>query len=224
MAEILNCMRILTRLIPFLYEAEHLKDWQEDFFWKPRRPTRVLGGTERRTPVYFDGLDPHRKYQQGEFEQAIGPPLGEILLELIVDYLFFPGFAIPRRFRQDGTLDTEVIVKVWQSGIGSNKSLMCTKEHERNQMETLRLLIALSSKPMYTQTSRFIRTNLRRTQTLNSGVSGAAAACDVEALTWMTTRLESRVTNGIVCSLLNTVRGWHRQDVLLTKRASHASI
>jgi hypothetical protein len=160
-------MRILTRLTPYLYEAEHLKDWQEDFFWKPRRPTQVLSGTERRTPIYFDGIDPRRKYRQGEIEQAIGPPLGEILLELIIDYLFSPGFAIPRRYRQDGTLDTEIVVKVWQSGIGSNKSLMCTKEHERNQMETLRLLIALSSKPMYTQTSRSIRKNLRQSQRLN---------------------------------------------------------
>ncbi|KAF1822772.1 uncharacterized protein K489DRAFT_318710 [Dissoconium aciculare CBS 342.82] len=185
-AEILNCMRILTRLLPYLYEADHLKDWQQDFFWKPRRPTRVLGGTDGRTPIYFDGLDPRKKFQRDEIEQAIGTPIGETLLELIIDYLFFPGFAIPRRVREDGTLDTEIVVKVWQSGIGSNKSLNCTKEHEKHQMETLRLLIALSSKPMYTQTS-------------------AVATCDVEPLTWMTTRLESRVTNGIVCSLLNTV-------------------
>jgi hypothetical protein len=204
-------MRILTRLLPYLYEADHLKDWQEDFFWKPRRPTRVLGGTEGRTPIYFDGLDPRKKFQRDEIEQAIGPPIGETLLELIVDYLFFPGFAIPRRVREDGTLDTEIVVKVWQSGIGSNKSLNCTKEHEKHQMETLRLLIALSSKPMYTQTSRFTSANGHEWRMLNYREPGAAATCDVEPLTWMTTRLESRVTNGIVCSLLNTVR--HSYDM-----------
>ena len=29
----LNCIRILTRILPFIYEAEHLEEWEDKFFW-----------------------------------------------------------------------------------------------------------------------------------------------------------------------------------------------
>lgn len=109
---------------------------------------------DQKSVVYFDGLEPHKRLSAQDAEKELGPPLGETLLDLVVNYLFFPGFAIPRRLRSDGTFDSEVIVKVWQTGIGSNKSLNCTKDNEKNQMETLRLLIALTSRPLYIQSSK----------------------------------------------------------------------
>jgi hypothetical protein len=33
----LNCIRILTRILPFIYEAEHLEEWEDKFFWGVRR-------------------------------------------------------------------------------------------------------------------------------------------------------------------------------------------
>lgn len=32
---LLNCCRVLTRLIPFIFEDIEHKQWEEDFFWKP---------------------------------------------------------------------------------------------------------------------------------------------------------------------------------------------
>jgi hypothetical protein len=32
----LNCIRILTRLIPFIFESEEMADWEEKFFWTPQ--------------------------------------------------------------------------------------------------------------------------------------------------------------------------------------------
>jgi hypothetical protein len=148
--EIVNCIRILTRLFPYIYEADHLRDWRESFLWRPRRPTFTPGKADASGRTYFDGLDPQKKYTESDAEKDIGPPLGETLSECVTDFLFFPGFTLPKRFRNDGSLDTDIIVKVWQTGIGSSKSLNCTKDNERNQMECLRLLIAVSSIPMYT--------------------------------------------------------------------------
>ncbi|KAI9869757.1 MAG: hypothetical protein M1823_008963, partial [Watsoniomyces obsoletus] len=33
----LNCIRVLTRLLPYIYEADHLAEWEETFFWAVRR-------------------------------------------------------------------------------------------------------------------------------------------------------------------------------------------
>ena len=33
----LNCIRILTRILPYIYEAEQLQDWEDKFFWGVRR-------------------------------------------------------------------------------------------------------------------------------------------------------------------------------------------
>lgn len=51
----LNCVRILTRVLPFIYEAEHLEQWQERFFWaKRRKKTREA---QLRAQVLFDEAD-----------------------------------------------------------------------------------------------------------------------------------------------------------------------
>lgn len=33
----LNCIRILTRILPYVYEAEQLQAWEDKFFWGVRR-------------------------------------------------------------------------------------------------------------------------------------------------------------------------------------------
>jgi hypothetical protein len=33
----LNCIRILTRILPYIYEAEQLSEWEDKFFWGVRR-------------------------------------------------------------------------------------------------------------------------------------------------------------------------------------------
>ncbi len=34
---VLNCVRVLTRVLPFVYEAEQLREWEERFFWQRRK-------------------------------------------------------------------------------------------------------------------------------------------------------------------------------------------
>lgn len=33
----LNCIRILTRILPYIYESDRLVEWEEKFFWGVRR-------------------------------------------------------------------------------------------------------------------------------------------------------------------------------------------
>lgn len=33
---LLNCCRILTRLMPFIFESAECQQWEESFFWTPR--------------------------------------------------------------------------------------------------------------------------------------------------------------------------------------------
>ncbi|KAK4616666.1 ATP-dependent RNA helicase DBP2 [Fulvia fulva] len=73
--EIVNCMRILTRVIPFIYEAQHLRDWHDSFFWEPRRPWSA---------------EPKREIRE---DMHIGKPLGQETLEIVTNYLFFSGIG-----------------------------------------------------------------------------------------------------------------------------------
>lgn len=34
--QVLNCVRVLTRVLPFVFESEDLLDWEDRYFWTPR--------------------------------------------------------------------------------------------------------------------------------------------------------------------------------------------
>lgn len=142
----LNCIRILTRLLPYIYEAEHLEDWEEKFFWAGRRKkTRRAQLAER---VLFDesqseeGQQDERP-QEEDYEDA--KPLAEELLDTLIDLLFFEGFTIPQIPNAKG----KVTYSIWQSGIGCNTAMGSNKELENNRCEILRLLLTFTSKSMY---------------------------------------------------------------------------
>ena len=141
----LNCIRILTRLLPFLYEAENLDTWEDKFFWSARRKRTKKGGQQKST-VLFDTEHPDQEVEEEEnedFEDA--KPLAEDLLDALVDMLFYTGFTLPIVERSR----TKVTYSIWQTGVGCNTPTSVTKEMENNRMEVLRLLITFSSKSMY---------------------------------------------------------------------------
>ena len=151
--EILNGVRILTRLLPYIYEAEHLQDWEEKFFWTPRKPVCYTDPktSERK---YFDGLDEEKTLPEEQKDKEIGPPLGEQLVDILINYLFYPNFTLPARRDANGMPELKPVFVVWQSGIGANKGVGMTKDHERNAVEVLRLLLALSSRALYLPPSK----------------------------------------------------------------------
>ncbi|KAK5166734.1 uncharacterized protein LTR77_008278 [Saxophila tyrrhenica] len=188
--EVLNGVRVLTRLLPYIYEADHLNDWEAQFFWAPRKPAEYVNPKSGQKK-YFDGLNETKTVPEQQKDAVLGPPLGEQLLDILINYLFFPNFTLPPRNDDNGLPELKPKFVVWQSGIGANKGVGMSKENERNAMEVLRLLLALSSRAMYL-------------------APGIVAEKDVKPLTYLTTQSDRQVILNTLCSLLNTVLKYHQ--------------
>lgn len=187
----LNCIRVLTRILPFLYEKESLQAWEENFFWARRRKrTRTsLIANE----VLFDESQEVQPRPPEEFEDA--KPLAEELIDTLIDFLFFSDLTVPRQ--PHGS--PKVSYSIWQSGVGCATSIPTTKEHESNRCEILRLLLTLTSQSMYMSPSVL-------------PLKGA------RALTHICTCPDKQVVLSVLCSLLNTA-SYHirpRKSYILT--------
>ncbi|KAF2744920.1 hypothetical protein M011DRAFT_469950 [Sporormia fimetaria CBS 119925] len=176
----LNCIRVLTRLLPYLYEADHLEAWEEQFFWAARRK-RSRRGQLARTEVIFDEEDPDQTPTQGEPEFEKAQPLAEEIIDTLIDLLFFSDFTLPRA--PPGK--SKVTYAIWQSGVGCNTPVASTKEYENNRTEILRLLLAFASKSMYMS-------------------ANVLPVKGVKAITYMATCPDKQVVLSVLCSLLNT--------------------
>lgn len=144
--DVLNCVRILTRLLPFVYEAEHLEDWEEKFFWARRRKkTRQaqIAGEVLFDEAQQDGLAPRAE----EYEDV--KPLAEELIDTLLDLLFFADFTIPVL----PTAKSKISYSIWQSGVGCNTAMGSNKTLENNRCEVLRLLLTMTGKAMYLPSS-----------------------------------------------------------------------
>lgn len=145
--ELLNCVRVITRILPFIFEKEALEDWEERVFWTARqRPKRNVNDSSE---VLFDESEDKRKREQ-EDETEPAPPLGEELIDALIDLLFLSGFTIPKNLSK-----SKVYYAIWQSGVGSTSPAGTSKELEDNRIEILRCLLALVSKSMYMTTSKW---------------------------------------------------------------------
>ena len=189
--EVLNCVRILTRLLPYIFETDQLHEWERRFFWEPRKPAQIWNKKYNRPGEYFDGLDPAKKFANDDSEldigqKEIGPPLGEHIIDLLVRYLFFAGFTLPKRLDSEGFPDLNVAYHIWNSGIGCRQSVGMTRENERNAVEVIRLLLSLFSRQLYLPPQ-------------------IVAEIDVRSLSHMTTKPDRQVALSLICSLLNTV-------------------
>ncbi|KAL1593827.1 hypothetical protein SLS60_010560 [Paraconiothyrium brasiliense] len=175
----LNCIRVLTRILPFLYEADHLGAWEDKFFWGARRKRSRRG--QLRTEVLFDEADPEQTptEHEPEFEQA--KPLAEDIIDTLIDLLFFSDFTLPKV----PTGKNKVTYAIWQSGVGCNTPTASTKEFENNRTEILRLLLTLASKSMYMS-------------------ANVLPVTGVKAITYMATCSDKQVVLSVLCSLLNT--------------------
>ena len=142
----LNCIRVLTRVIPFLYEADHLESWKERTFWQKRRRPIPKSQRHVKSEVLFDEGQQDEAPQsevEAQFEEI--RPLGEELVDTLVDLLFYLDFTLP----PDERSKTKVTYSIWQSGVGCNTAPNSSSQIESNRSEVLRLLLTLSSEALY---------------------------------------------------------------------------
>jgi hypothetical protein len=173
--EALNCMRILTRLFPFILESEDMMEWQERFWWTKRRkrprgmtqgPLKIkTGENEEDSEVIFEGDEGNIPLVQSPISTPSGEegleyrkPLAEELLDTVMELLSFSGFTIPASYTQGS--ESKVTMAIWyfqavncaddrETGVGSNTPVGTTKPLESNKIETLRLLLSMISSPIY---------------------------------------------------------------------------
>lgn len=194
----LNCIRILTRVLPYVYEAEHLEGWEEKFFWARRK--KKTRQAQVASQVLFDEAQTEdRRDQESPGQDGVEDvkPLAEELIDALLDLLFYANFTIPQMPSAKG----KVSYSIWQSGVGCNSSMGSNKELENNRCEILRLLLTLTGKAMYTPLGRF-----NRFQTLvYADLSGLLPVQGVKAITYIATCSDKQPVLTLLCSLLNTV-------------------
>ncbi len=170
---------MLTRVLPFVYEADNLEEWEEKFFWGGRR-RRTRRSKIAKSEVLFDGSAPETPpAEEPEFEEV--KPLGEELIDTLTDLLFFSEFTLPK----SPPGKPKVSYAIWQSGVGCHTPVISTKEYENNRAEILRLLLVVCSKAMY-MTPQVL------------------PAKGVRAITYITMCPDKQIVLSTLCSLLNT--------------------
>ena len=137
---------MLTRVIPFLYEADHLEAWKEKTFWQKRRRSDRKRQKPDKSEVLFDeGHQDDAPQSEVEEQTEELRPLGEELVDTLVDLLFYLNFTLP----PDHQSKTKVTYSIWQSGVGCNTAPNSSSQMESNRSEILRLLLTLSSEALY---------------------------------------------------------------------------
>lgn len=176
----LNCIRVLTRVLPFLYEADHLEVWEDKFFWAKRK--KQSKGKSATPEVLFDESHKGQDPTPEEEPQLVDVrPLGEELVDTLIDMLFYVGFTVPATERSRN----KVTYAIWQKGVGCNTSMSSNKEFENNRTEILRLLLTLSSKSLYMPAHIL-------------PIKG------VKAVTYITTCPDKQLVLSLLCSQLNS--------------------
>lgn len=136
--ELLNCVRLLIKLLPVLYESANYHELETKIFWDPAfdpllfiKPSVIL--------KKIDEIQP-------EPELVLGPALVNALVSL----LFVNDFTITGP------------TAIWEPGIGSScKYSPPNTVHDSNRAEILKLLLTLVSTTFYQQPSKIIASGSR---------------------------------------------------------------
>lgn len=187
----LNCIRVLTRILPYLYEAGNLQEWEQRFFWGTRRK-RTRQAAIANEVLFDEGEDDEQDKPKPVDEWVETRPLAEELIDTLVDLLFFSDFTSAKQ--QHGK--PKVTYAIWQSGVGCNQTVATTKDFESNRIEVLRLLLAITGQSMYTSAAMLPKHGTK-------------------ALTHLCTCSDKQVVLSILCSLLNTVCSARPDDRIL---------
>ncbi|KAF9147351.1 hypothetical protein BG015_011030 [Linnemannia schmuckeri] len=180
--QLLNCVRVLTRLFPFVFESDDLMMWEERYFWTPR--SRGASNRRRSNASHLDeSTQPSGTENRSSntisvhSELASSAPKDQTLLDL----LFTSGFTLPTALESKN----RVSYVIWETGIGSSKPIGTSKELDDNRTEILRLLLVLFSRSMYIPPTAITTTENRWIDTVVTGS-------------------DRQITLAILCSLVNS--------------------
>ncbi|XP_034563422.1 protein HID1-like [Notolabrus celidotus] len=129
---ILNCTRLLTRVLPYIFEDA---DWR-GFFWS------TVPGAGRAGRLNEDGVDDEAR------------PLAESLLLAVADLLFCPNFTAQSHKKNNSDFSEDIrsidsCEYIWEAGVGFAQSPPLNYAHDLNRTELLKLLLTCFSEAMY---------------------------------------------------------------------------
>ncbi|KAG5518690.1 hypothetical protein PMAC_002659 [Pneumocystis sp. 'macacae'] len=160
--EALNCLRIITRIMPFIYEKEETRIWENETFWSirfreklynlyknanstPEKSSFINDDINFKAQLKYTHIIKNEEYERIKYENNLDyevlKPLAEEFLDTLSDMLFFTGFTIPPK---EGSCQ-----KVLEPGIGYISSAKLLTEFESNKIEVLRCIISIVSRSMY---------------------------------------------------------------------------
>ncbi|KAF8911951.1 high-temperature-induced dauer-formation protein-domain-containing protein [Gymnopilus junonius] len=153
--EVLNCLRVLQRVLPVVFEVEGESNaFEIEVLWKKEE---VPDDTDSSEPQFViedeEGSDQESEDEpqapqtpQKKPAKKLLPSLGERLFGALTDLLFCCGFSLPKNIQVD---HHKINYVIWEKGIGSATSLGNTTMYDNNKTEVLRLLLVLLSRQIY---------------------------------------------------------------------------
>ncbi|KAI8877401.1 hypothetical protein K501DRAFT_337444 [Backusella circina FSU 941] len=176
-ALLLNCCRVLTRIMPYIFESPECAAWEDKFFWAPRFVEKKAAPSDHDTNDHGIETPVDQKSQYDTL-----PPRGQVLITLTMKALFLAGFTLPSTLT---TADNKVNFVIWETGVGSSTPIGSSRENDANRCEVLKLLTVLLSKSMYTTPSQLILKEDRYVH-------------------YMVSKMERKIVLAFLCSMLNT--------------------
>jgi len=151
--EVLNCLRILQRVLPVIFEVEGESNaFELEVLWK--KPEFEDGTGDNAVPQFVIDDDDESEGEGGVLERASStqpkrkelPALGEKLFSAITDLLFCCGFTLPKKIQVD---HYKINYVIWEKGVGSATDPGSSHVYDNNKTEVLRLLLVLLSRQIY---------------------------------------------------------------------------
>ncbi|KAF5387064.1 hypothetical protein D9615_001793 [Tricholomella constricta] len=162
--EALNCIRILQRVLPVVFEVDgESNTFELEVLWKKQEveaeETSNVNPETTETPQFVIEDDDD---SEGEREESVPPEsakpkekqqpkqqlpsLGEKLFSSMMDLLFCCGFTLPTSIQVD---HHKINYVIWEKGVGSTADPGPSYAHDSNKTEVLRLLLILLSRQIY---------------------------------------------------------------------------
>ncbi|KAF8921510.1 high-temperature-induced dauer-formation protein-domain-containing protein [Mucidula mucida] len=193
--EVLNCLRVLQRVLPVVFEVEGESSvfelqvlWRREEVYEPedldsRPPQFVIEDEDASDEESAPKPAPKPR------PKSTKPALGEKLFGSIVDLLFCCGFTLPTKIQVD---HHKINYIIWEKGVGSTSDPGPNAQYDNNKTEVLRLLLVLLSRQIYVPpSSLFSKPSLYSLHLVQ--------------------KIPRRDVLTILCSLLNTVMNSHMQ-------------
>lgn len=143
--QLLNCIRFLTKLLPFLFElSNYLNDIEIDLFWNDKfDPLEYLNTLLQNED---DDIQPKRTVDPSQINNSLAVKL----IQSLVDLLFIRGFTIESSTVSANSNKLKHLI-LWEPGIGhTSKYNKPNLIIECNRLEVLKLLTTLCTNSLYT--------------------------------------------------------------------------